>query len=281
VRLLFQNDLFTYLLTTFNSNTQDIVASGDYFFSIDNGKFIIETQVTGTYRIEETEYVPFQVTDWGNSTQQPYVTVDLQDLALPLQIACRNTQQDECETAIEEFRTALNGTSVTIGDYTVGFRVSQPSDPTSAIKHAGYHWITYQVIIMLSAAKGLTYGNGILNTLQMKINGGTLRDVIVTDLVISTTAQQNPSTSTGFTKISNNDGTIQLDFTIFYDADIDVLASFLNWLWQDNDINQKYDIAVKYSGTITKTETFRITSLQQAIKYGTPIGFVVTMVTSS
>jgi hypothetical protein len=146
--------------------------------------------------------------------------------------------------------------------------------------HAGYHWITYRIIVMLSAGKGLTYGNGILSTLQMKLKGGTLRDVIVTNLTISTTAQQNPSTSTGYTKISNNDGTIQLDFTVYYDADIDVLASFLNWLWQDNDINQKYDIAVKYSDTITKTETFRLTSLQQAILYGTPIGFVVTMVTS-
>ena len=277
---MFQNDLFTYLKTTFNNNTHDVVASGDYFFSVDNGKFVIETQPSGTYRIEETEYVPFQVTDWGNSTQQPYTTIDLQDLAIPLDIACRNTQQDDCESAIEEFRVALNGAEVTIGDYTVGFRVSQPSDPSSAMMHAGYHWITYRIIVMLSAGKGLTYGNGILSTLQMKLNGGTLRDVIVSDLTISTTAVQNTSNRNGITKASNNQWTQQIDFTVFYDADIDVLASFLNWLWQDATLGQQYDIAVKYSDTITKTNTYVISNIQQALRYGTPIGFVVTMVTA-
>ena len=277
---MFQNDLWTYLLAKWNENTQDLVGKGNYRFSIDNGKFVIKSQVTDTYRIEETEYIPMQVTDWGNSTQQPYTTIDLQDLAIPLDIACRNTQQTKCETAIEEFREALQGIQATVGGYNVGFRISQPSDPTSSVKHGGYHWITYRVIVMLSAGIGLTYGNGILSTLQMKINGGTLRDVVVSDLTLSTAAIQNSSNRNGITKVSNNQWTQQIDFTVFYDADIDILASFLNWLWQDATLGQQYDIAVKYSATITKTNTYQISNIQQALSYGTPVGFVVTMVTS-
>jgi len=84
---LFQNDLWTYLLATWNLNTQDLVGKGEYRFSLDNGKFVIQSQVAGTYRLEDTEYIPMQVTDWGNSTQQPYTSIDLQDLAIPLDIA--------------------------------------------------------------------------------------------------------------------------------------------------------------------------------------------------
>jgi hypothetical protein len=277
---LFQNDLWTYLLSKLNENTQGLTFNGDYFFSLDNGKFTIESQVEGTYRIEETEYIPCQITDWGNVTQQPYKNIDKVDWALPLSIACRNTEQDECETAIEEFRTALQGAEATIGDYTVVFRVAPPSDPTSAIKHAGYYWITYQVVVMLGSSKGLTYGNGILQTIKLGLNGGTLRDVVVSDLTISTTAEQSKSNRLGVTKVDNVEWTQQIDFTIFYDADIDVLASFLNWLWQSADLDQQYDISVKYSDTITKTNTYQIANVQQAIQYGVAIGFVITMVTS-
>ena len=146
--------------------------------------------------------------EW-NSTQQPYKKIDLLDLAVPLRVACREEQLEDCLAALEEFRVALNGTSQTIDTYEVGFRVGRPATPISPQQATGHSWILIDISIMTSASKNTLYGNNVLASFKMAKTGETLIEVVASDINITTTAENNIKNVTGDVKVSNNKRTLQ------------------------------------------------------------------------
>lgn len=271
---MFQSELQEYLITKLNLNSQGLVYKGDYMFSIDlKGNFTYQTQISGTYRLEDTEYLPVQIVDWRN-TPQPFKDIDLQDVVAALRIAVRKTQLDDCFSAIETFRALVNGTTDTIDGYDTGFRVSQPS--FIGIENAGDKWVILEVIIMASAGKQLLYGNYPLTNFKMALTTETLVDLVASDITLTTSTITNVKNSAGEVSTSNNKRTQQMNVTIFYEDNVDLCNEYLDWLWADLDMNQQFDVSIKYTDTITKTETVKVQSMQQAIKYGVPIGFVIT-----
>ena len=269
---MFQSSLNTYLLEKLNLNTQGITFSGDYLFGVNDGKFIIEEQIPGTYRLEETQVVPMQIEDWRNTTQ-PYSRIDLQDVVAPITFSIRQTQLEDTLSAIEEFRVLLNGASATIDGLNVGFRIGQPSAPSSPLVTTGEHWIFIQVIVMLSAGDGLLYGNGI----QFKIakTGETLQEVITSKIDIITTAAQDTKVSDYEVSIRNGKQTQQIVVDVFYEDNVTICNEFLNWLWQSG-LNQIYDVSIVYTDSITKSDSYIINSMNQHIEYGIPTGFNIT-----
>lgn len=274
---MFQSSLQEYLITTFNTNTQGLVAKGDYLYDIDlNGNFVLNTQIDGTYRTEETEYLPAQVIEWRN-TPQPYKRIDLQDLAVPFRISCREEQLDDCLLAIENFRTTLNGGSATIDGLNVGFRIAQPNVVVPIEANNGHDWIPIDITVMLSAGANLLYGNTPLANFKIAKTGGSLVEVVASDIAITATTETSSNNITGDAEVSNNSRTLQFTITLFYEDNLTICDDLLDWLWTDEPFTQKYDISIKYTDTITKTETVIITDIQQALLYGVPIGFVMTM----
>ncbi len=272
---MFQSELQEYLITKFNLNTKSLVGKGDYIFAIDvKGNFTYQTQVTGTYRLEDTEYLPIQIVDWRN-TPQPFKDIDLQDVVAAMRIGVRKTQLDDCFTAIEEFRELINGSADTIDGYSTGFRVSQPS--FVGIENAGDKWIILEITVMASAGQNLVYGNTPLSGFKMAKTTETLVNITASDITISSSTQTNPKNVAGDVKVSSNSRTLQFTVTVFYEDNIALCNEFLDWLWTDSAFSQKYDISIPYSATITKTETVVITDIQQTLAYGTPVGFVMTM----
>jgi len=269
---LFQNELHDYFITKLNLNTKSLVFNGDYMFKRDNGKFVIETQTDFT--ITETEYIPMMIQDWRN-TNQPYKRIDLQDVVVPISIAVRQTQLQDSFTAIEEFRTLLNGGSDTIDGLNVGFRVSQPSAPSSPIVHAGQRWILIDIIVMLSAGANLLYGNTI--EFKMAKNGDTLQELIISTLDITTTATTSSTTPSFETETTLSKSLETIKAVVFYEDNVDLMDDLQDWIWQVT-LNQKFDISVKYSLTDTRTATMYIISSAQHIEDGVPMGFDMTLV---
>ena len=268
---MFQNSLHTYLLAQLNNNTLGVTYNGEYLFEINDGKFTITNQITGTYRTEEIPYVAMQIEDWRNTTQ-PYQRIDLQDVVAPISLAIRQTQLQNTLSAIEEFRLALNGSEATVGGLNVGFRIGQPSAPSAPLQHTE-NWVIVQIIVMLSAGSNLLYGNGI----QLKIapTTETLQEVIYSKLDIITTATQDTNVSDAIVRVGNGTSTQNLIVDVFYEDNVTVCNEFLDWLWQVG-LNELYDISIIYSATITKSDTWIITNMTQHIEYGIPIGFNIT-----
>jgi len=268
---LLQDSLNTYIVDKLNENTQKLVFKGDYLFMVDNGKFIIKEQEG--FSITKTKYIPIQIEDWNNTTQ-PFERIDLQDIVAPISFAIRQSQLADGLEAIEEFRLAVNGTTDTIDGLNVGFRVGQPSPPSSPLAHGGEFWIIVQVTVALSAGK-LTFGNAI--EFKMAKTGQTLKKIIYSSIDVQNIAQTD--TNVDDYKVGIVVGKITQTITIkmFYEA-LEVMSiELLNALWQGTSPNQVYDISLKYSDTVTKLSECRITSVIQHIENGVPIGFDLTL----
>ena len=272
---MFQNELQKYLIEKMNLNTAGLTFNGDYLFNFDNGTFKIETQIEGTYRIEETQYIPTQITDW-RTTVQPYASIDLQDVVVPFTFAFRESQLDGIMIAIDEFRSLLNGTEDTIDGLNVGFRIGQPTQPSGVIDHGGNSWIIISISVMLSAGIGLSYGNNALTNFKMALTGETLVSLIATSIAIDVSNETNVNSPDGITTVKNNKSTQVLTIDIIYQNNT-LCNKLLDYAWQDITYKQEFDISVPYSDTITKTGTYVITSCQTAINYGTPTGFKLTL----
>ena len=274
---MFQSSLQEYLITIFNTNSQGLKAKGEYLYDVDlSGNFVINEQISGTYRTEEIEFLPAQVIEWRN-TPQPYKRIDLQDLALPFRISCREEQLDDCLLAIENFRTTLNGSNTTIDGLNVGFRIAQPNVIVPIGADNGNDWIPIDITVMLSAGANLLYGNAPISNFKMARNGQSLVELVASQIDITTSTESNPKNVQGDTKISSNSRTLQLTVTVFYEDNVSLCNDFIDWLWTDLGTNQQYDISIKYTDTITKTETVVITNIQQSLQYGVPVGFVMTL----
>ena len=267
-----------YLVTTLNTNSVGLVFKGEAFFDINiNGNFSYEKLVTGTYRTETIEYLPTQIAQWNN-TQQPYNEIDLNDLATPLRIACREYQLEDTLTALEEFRLALNGATATIDGYNVGFRIARPTTPVPPQSDGGHDWVVLEIVVMLSSGLNLLYGNTPLANFKMALASGTLENMVASKVDIISTTETNPSTKSGEVKVSNHSRTIQIDVELFYVDNITLSDEFLDWLWGDLAYSQKFDISIKYSDTITKTKTVVLVNVQQSLQHGVPIGFKMQMI---
>lgn len=267
---MFQNDLNTYFQTKLNLNTQSMQFKGDYLFSVDDGKFVIES--LDGYKVVETNYTPFQVEDWRN-TSQPYKRIDLQDIVAPITFAIRQTELDKGLQSIDEFITLLNGSNDTIGDYSVGFRIAKPSAPSSPVVHSGEHWVMVQVIAMLSAGKNLKYGNSL--TFKMAKFGETLEEVVTSSIDVNLVPTTNPSTEAAITTISIGKVAQTIKIDVFFEDNVYVCDEFLAQLWQEQTANTKYSISLDYGFGTPKTGTYKITEMQHHIESGIPLGFTM------
>ena len=270
---MFEKSLNTYLITKLNENTQEVTFKGDYLFNLNDGKFIISTKVDNSYTLKETSFVPTMIQDWSN-TVQPLAEIDLQDFVVPLSFAVPLTNKDKVLTAIDEFRVALNGSSDFINEYDVGIRVSQPNPPTDPIVSGGEHWILLDIIVMLSAGKELTYGNGI--EFSMAKTGDTLERMIFSGLDIETSPQQTTKNTGNVTTVKNSTAIQTISVTLYSQTNKTASTSLLDYLWQVDGVNQKYDISIKYSDTDTRTATMLISSIGQHIEVGVPLAYVIT-----
>ena len=272
---MFQDSLNTYLITKLNLNTQGITFKGDYMFALDNGKFVIETQTNFT--IAESNYSPCQIQDWQN-TSQPFNRIDLQDFVLPFSVAFRESELTKGLESLDEFRTLLNGNGDTIDGLNVGFRIGQPSPPTSPLKHAGEFWILVDIIVMLSAGKNLTYGNGI--SFKMAKTTETLVDLIYSKIDIATTLEGVVTTPTYVSTRINGKSVLIISIDVFFEDNVTMTATtLLDELWQVNSANQQYDISIGYA--TPRTATCVVTSIAQHIENGVPIGYNITLMKAS
>ena len=269
---MFQDSLNTYLISKLNENTQELTFKGDYMFMVDSGKFVIKTQ-TG-FSITETNYIPVQIQDWRN-TPQPFQRVDLQDIVAPISLAIRQTQLADGLLAIEEFRSLVNGSSATIDGLNVGFKVGQPSPPSSPQIHAGEHWVLIDIIVALSAGANLTFGNSVDFSIAKTTE--TLQKIIYSKIDIATVAATDTSVDDYIVSVGIGKSTQTITIDILYENNITISTEFLNNLWQSTSPNQKYDVSVKYSDSITKTGTYVITNNMQHIENGVVVGFALTL----
>jgi len=272
---LFQDSLNTYLIEKLNLNTQGITFKGDYMFALDNGKFVIQTQ--DGFNIVESNYSPCQIQDWQN-TSQPFNRIDLQDFVLPMSFAFRESELTEGLESLDEFRTLLNGNGDTIDGLNVGFRIGQPSPPSSPLKHAGEFWILVDIIVMLSAGKNLTYGNGI--SFKMSKTGETLIDLIYSKIDIVTNTEGVATTPTYISTRINGKSVLQISVDIFFESNVAMTSTtLLDEMWQVNSANQQYDISIGYA--TPRTATCLVTSIAQHIENGVPIGYNITLMKAS
>lgn len=272
---MFQDSLNTYIVTKLNLNTQGITFKGDYMFQVDSGKFTIETQTN--YTIAESNYSPCQIQDWQN-TSQPFKRIDLQDFVLPLSVAFRESELTEGLTALDEFRTLLNGAEDTVDDLNVGFRIGQPSPPTSPLKHAGEFWILVDIIVMLSGGKNLKYGNGISFSIAKTTE--TLQELIYSKIDIVTNTEGVTTTPTYISTRINGKSIKQITVDVFFEDNVTITSTtLLDELWQVNSANQLYDISIGYD--TPRTDTCVITSIAQHIENGVPIGYNITLMKAS
>lgn len=273
---MFQDSINTYLLAQLNATSQGLTFKGGYIFDVDrDGNFTIKSQVN--YRIEETDYTPVQIAEWQPNVQ-PYKRIDKQSSVFPLSLAFRLKDLNKGLLALDEFRSNLNGAGVTVEDWGVAFKVDQPTVPSSPLKHAGQTWIYIDIMISLDASKNLLYGNAI----EFKIakDGEALVEVITSKIDIGTVADTNTSTDDYIVNIKNGKQTQTITADIFYEDNVAIMNTLLDWLWQ-TELNQKFSISLKYTDTITKTGKYRITTINQHIEAGTAIGFSVVFHKSS
>jgi len=268
---LFNEDFNTYVETKLNLNSQDLTFQVGFFFKMEKGKFVIESQTN--YTITETDYIPCMIQDWRN-TSQPYDLVDMQDFVLPLSVAIPQSKLDEGLAALDEFRTLLNGADDTIGDYKVGLRIGQPSPPSNPIAHAGEYYILVDLIIMLGAAKDVIYGNVI--EFKMAEHGETLQAISLMQADIATTTTVTTSTSTYITTVKNGKSLQTISVNVIHQPSKSISNILLNEMWQSTSPNQTYDISFKYSSTVTKTAEVVITNIAQHIEKGVVIGYGLT-----
>ena len=272
---MIQEDLNTYVINKLNENTQGITFNGGFIFVIDNGAFVVKTQVG--YTITETDYVPTFIPDW-RATVNPFKNVDMQEYIQPISFAFKQEYLEEGLDALEEFRQALNGASDTIGDYTAVFKIGIVSAPSTPIQHSGSNWILVDIQFNASLSKGTLYGNNV--TFKIAPHGDTLEEVVYTkiDLITSTDPTQSTDEN-GLVTIKNNRATHQMTVGFMYESDVTTYGDLFDWLWQSwttGGVNDTFDIRVDYTATLYKTGEYVITNMTQHIEYGVLIGFDVT-----
>lgn len=272
---LIQESINTFVITKLNLNTKSLTFKSGYIFWIEDGKMQTNT-ITG-YKIVSTEFIPVMIQDWRN-TSQPFPSVDKQGWILPISFAIPQTKLADAMVAINEFRDLLQGTQVTVDSHNIGLRVGQPTAPSNPVPHNQEHYVMVDIILMADASIGLNYGNSV--GLEMGLTGGSLSDLIFQKMDIQTDliVEASDDTTDGVTQIYNkHKSTWQMDLVVLGTTAADTL--FMDELWQDATVTQKYDMTVTYSRTVpvVKSETVIIKKIIQHIEYGVALGYQMTL----
>jgi len=220
---MFKEEVYNFIITTLNLNTQSMVFDGGYdivFYRDPVGNpipYVIDTSSTSSYDYAREEIIPVSE-EYNNET--PSVNgSDRSDYVAQYQVMVRIENLPAVKVALTEFRDYLYANKQhTIDGYKVGFKTTRGDKQASVRLEGGNIYCFYKISVYFMAIKnGYIYKDADTVSIRLKDTGSYV-PLTITDEVTGNAGNPIMSDSSGKSKGELTTMTLNTTIRFYYNS---------------------------------------------------------------